>query len=156
MAQSLARVTLHLVFSTKNHRRSLVTDEMRQDACRYMTGTFRELDCPVLQINAAADHVHVLHSLSRTRTIADVVGSVKRSSSAWIRAQPWARRDPEFTRFHWQNGYGVFSVSESNVPAVLGYIARQEEHHRRMTFQEEVRALLKRHNVAYDERYVWD
>lgn len=81
---------------------------------------------------------------------------MKRESSAWIKDQPWARMNPDFAQFHWQNGYGIFSVSEASIADVAKYIDAQMEHHKRVTFQDEYRAFLKRHNVSYDERYVWE
>jgi hypothetical protein len=100
--------------------------------------------------------VHVLYLQSRTTTIADVVGAVKRDSSDWIKDQIWARMNPDFAQFHWQNGYGVFSVSESRIEEVAAYIDVQMEHHHRTTFQDEYREFLRLHKVPFDERYVWD
>jgi len=145
-----------LVFSTKNRQRVFLTDGMRGDTCRYLTGILNNLDCPLIRINIVTDHVHVLHQMSRTRTIADVVAAAKRESSEWVKTQPWARLNADFAQFHWQKGYGVFSVSESMIPTVIEYIDGQMEHHRRVTFQDEYREFLKRHNLEFDERYVWD
>ena len=156
MPQSLARVVLHLVFSTKDRRRVFVVQEMRDAAAGYITGVLKNLDCPVIRIGVVIEHVHVLYLQARTETVADVVAAVKRESSAWIKNQPWARMNPNFAQFHWQNGYGVFSVSESSVDEVAKYIDGQMEHHKRVTFQDEYRAFLKRHNVPFDERYVWE
>jgi len=156
MPQSLARVCLHLVFSVKDRRRVFVVEEMRATTVGYITGVLKNLDCPVIRIGVVTEHVHVLYLQARTKTIADVAAAVKRESSAWIKDQPWARMNPNFAQFHWQNGYGVFSVSESNVEDVAKYINGQMEHHKRVTFQDEYRAFLKRHNVEYDERYVWE
>ena len=157
MPQSLARVVLHLVFSAKDRRRVFVMQEMRDAAAGYITGVLKNLDCPVvIRIGVVTEHAHVLYLQSRTETVADVVAAVKRESSAWIKDQPWARMNPNFAQFHWQNGYGVFSVSESSVDDVAKYIDGQMEHHKRVTFQDEYRAFLKRHNVPYDERYVWE
>jgi len=156
MPQSLARVSLHLVFSAKDRRRVFVVQEMRDATAGYITGVLKNLDCPVIRIGVVTEHVHVLYLQSRTETVADVVATVKRESSAWIKDQPWARMNPNFAQFHWQNGYGVFSVSESNVKDVAQYIDGQMKHHKRVTFQDEYRAFLKRHNVPYDERYVWE
>ena len=156
MPQSLARVSLHLVFSTKDRRRVFLTDRMQQDTCRYVTGVLKGIDCPVIRINVVTDHAHVLHLMSRTRTIADIAGTVKRESSEWIKDQSWARGNADFAGFHWQKGYGVFSVSESKIPSVVEYIDRQVEHHRRVTFQDEYRAFLRRHGITFDERHVWD
>ena len=156
MPQSLARVVLHLVFSTKDRRRVFVVQEMRDAAAGYITGVLKNLDCPVVRICVVIEHVHVLYLQARTETVADVVAAAKRESSAWIKDQPWARMNPNFAQFHWQNGYGVFSVSESSVDDVAKYIDGQMEHHKRVTFQDEYRAFLKRHNVPFDERYVWE
>jgi len=156
MPQSLARVVLHLVFSTKDRRRVFVVQEMRDASAGYITGVLKNLDCPVVRIGVVIEHVHVLYLQARTETVADVVAAAKRESSAWIKDQPWARMNPNFAQFHWQNGYGVFSVSESSVDDVAKYIDGQMEHHKRVTFQDEYRAFLKRHNVPFDERYVWE
>ncbi len=156
MPQSLARIILHVVFSVRDRHRVFVLNRMQADTCRYMTGVMKNLDCPVIRIGTAVDHVHILHLLSRTRTIADVVGAVKRESSDWIKDQEWARGNSIFADFHWQRGYGAFSVSESRVASVVEYIDGQLQHHRRMTFQDEYRAFLQKHKVEYDERYVWD
>ena len=156
MPQSLARVVLHLVFSTKDRRRVFVVQEMRDAAAGYITGVLKNLDCPVVRIGVVIEHVHVLYLQARTETVADVVAAAKRESSVWIKDQPWARMNPNFAQFHWQNGYGVFSVSESSVDDVAKYIDGQMEHHKRVTFQDEYRAFLKRHNVPFDERYVWE
>ena len=156
MPQSLARVLLHLVFSTKDRRRVFLLDKMRHDTCRYMTGVLQNIDCAVIRIGTVTDHVHILHLMSRTCTIADVVGTVKRESSEWVKNQPWAQGNADFADFHWQKGYGVFSVSESKVQSVVEYVDRQLEHHGRVTFQEEYREFLHRHKIEFDERYVWD
>lgn len=115
----------------------------------YLIGTLVHLHCPSLQTGGTADHIHSLFSLARTRTIAEVVEEVKTSSSRWMKREG-------VPQFAWQAGYGAFSVSESRADAVIRYIMRQGEHHRRATFQDELRQFLARHGVAYDERYVWD
>ena len=102
-------------------------------------------------INSVENHVHTLFELARTVSVSEAVEQVKKSSSKWIKTQ-----GNEFTGFAWQAGYGAFAVSESNVPAVRDYIANQKEHHRRKSFQQEYRAFLDRHRLAFDERYVWD
>ena len=93
---------------------------------------------------------------ARTATVADVVAAAKRESTGWIVQQEWARGNADFAQFHWQGGYGVFSVSESKVDAVIKYIDNQMEHHKRVTFQDEYREFLKKHKVEFDEKYVWD
>ena len=150
MPQSLARLHIHLVFSTKN-REPLLNDAVRDALHAYMATVLQNLGCAPVLINSVEDHAHLLFDLARTVSISQVVEDVKKSSSKWIKT-----RSREFVGFAWQSGYGAFAVSESNVEAVRAYIANQREHHRTKTFQEEYRAFLERHNVAFDERYVWD
>ena len=150
MAQSLARLHIHLIFSTKARQRFL-PEHIRNSLHAYMATVLHNLHCPPVLINSTEDHVHLLFELSRTVTISQAVEDVKKFSSKWIKTQ-----GPEFSGFGWQAGYGAFSVSESNVHSVRHYIARQEEHHRQHSFQEEYLEFLKRHQVAFDERYVWD
>jgi putative transposase len=150
MPQSLARLHIHLVFSTKN-REPRIPDTTRDSLHRYMATVLQNLGCPPVLINSMPDHVHLLFDLSRTVHVSGVVEEVKKSSSKWIKTQG----DP-FAGFAWQSGYGAFAVSESNVPIVRDYIATQAEHHRRKSFQEEYRAFLEKHRVSFDERYVWD
>ena len=151
MPQSLAKVLLHLVFSTKHRQPFLQSPSVRQSLHAYVVGIFANLDCPSLIVNSVEDHIHVLFRLSRTESIARVVEEVKKSSSAWIKTQ-----DACLGGFYWQSGYAVFSVSQSSVPRVKRYIADQEEHHRKLSFQDELRVLLRKHEIEFDERYVWD
>jgi REP element-mobilizing transposase RayT len=116
-----------------------------------MTGILQKLDCPALTVGGVADHVHILCQLSRKVSIADLVQEVKSGSSKWTKSIERA-----IPSFHWQSGYAAFSVSQSNVDQVRRYIAGQEIHHRERTFQDELRAFLRRHQVEFDERYVWD
>ena len=132
------------------------TQEMRNGTSAYVTGILQNLDCPVIRIGTVVEHVHVLYQQNRTEALADVVGAVKRKSSEWIKSQPWARLNADFAQFHWQGGYGIFSVSESRIEHASAYIDGQMEHHKRVTFQDEYRSFLNRHNMKFDERYVWD
>lgn len=150
MPQSLARVHLHLVFSTK-HREPWLQDDVRDALHAYMSGTLANAGCPVTAINSVDDHVHVLFELSRTMAVCDTVEVLKTASSKWIKT-----RGERYAAFAWQAGYGVFAVSASNVPAVCRYIERQREHHRGADFQDEYRGLLDRHRTDFDERYIWD
>jgi REP element-mobilizing transposase RayT len=150
MAQSLARLITHLTFSTKL-RRPLITPELRADLNAYLSGILNKLESSAIEINCMADHAHVLFSLSRKRSLAEVVEELKKGSSKWIKTKSAALCD-----FYWQAGYGAFSVSQSNTDDVREYIVNQEEHHRKMTFQEEFRALLAKHQIEFDERYMWD
>jgi REP element-mobilizing transposase RayT len=152
MPQSLAKVLVHLVFSTK-HRTPWLRDRgLRAELYAYAATILRDtVDSPALLINGVEDHVHILYSLSRKFAIQDVVKECKTETTKWIKKQA-----PDLADFHWQNGYGIFSVSPSNIEAVKTYIANQEEHHRRMTFQDEFREMCRRHGIEIDERYVWD
>lgn len=151
MPQSLANVLLHIVFSTKNRQPFLSEAADRDVMTGYLIGTLKNIKCPSLAVGVVADHVHILCNLSRTITIAKLVEEIKTSSSARIKEQ-----GPALQEFSWQNGYGAFSVSQSNAPQVKQYVENQEEHHRTRTFEEEFRLLLEKHGVEYDERYVWD
>ena len=115
-----------------------------------MAAIFRELKSPSLCIDGTADHVHVLFSLARVVTIADLVEEVKTESSKWIKT-----KGPEFRNFHRQKGYGAFSIGQSNVETLRRYIRGQKQHHQRVTFQDEYRKFLKSYAIDYDERYVW-
>ena len=149
MAQSLACLHTHLVFSTKQ-RAPLIDDAIRKPLHAYLATVLQDLNCPAILINSVADHVHILFDLSRTSAISDVVEKLKTASSKWM------KRQAGHAGFSWQGGYGAFAVSESMVETVRRYIARQAEHHRKVTFQEEYRVFLERHRIAYDERYLWD
>ena len=151
MSQSLSAVYIHLIFSTKNRRPLLHDATFRASVHAYLGAVSRELDCPALLVGGVEDHVHILGRLGRTISQSEWVKELKRVSNAWIKSQSADMQD-----FQWQAGYGDFSVSHSNIESVERYIAGQEEHHRRQTFQDEYRAFLKRHAVEYDERYVWD
>lgn len=151
MPQSLARVVLHLTFSTKNRRPWLNQQDLRNDLHAYMAGILKNLESPAVIIGGVEDHVHILFSLSRNYAIKDIVRNTKADSSAWIK-----KKVNHVNDFAWQTGYGVFSVSESNVSVVTQYIANQEEHHRRKSFQDEFRSLCAKHGIEIDERYVWD
>jgi putative transposase len=150
MPQSLARLHVHLTFSTKD-RAPILDDSVRVDFHRYAAAILKKLACPVTLVNSVDDHVHVLFELARTVALCEVVKKVKASSSAWIKTQG---KDHE--GFAWQSGYGAFAVSQSHVASVRDYIAGQQEHHRTRSFQDEFREFLRSHEIEYDERYVWD
>jgi REP element-mobilizing transposase RayT len=150
MPQSLSSILIHLIFSTKN-REPLLSPEIDAELYPYIASIFKAMKSPALIIDGASDHLHTLFSLSRVVTIADLVEEVKTESSKWIKT-----KGQEFRNFHWQNGYGAFSISQSEVATVKRYIRRQKVHHRRVTFQDEYRRFLAAYEVEYDERYVWD
>ena len=151
MPQSLARVVLHVVFSTKNREPFLKDADLRKRLHAYMAGVLQRIGCEPILVGGVEDHVHLLGNLSRTVTIAELVEEAKKSPSKWVKDQ-----GPQYREFFWQSGYGAFSVSQSNVEKVRAYIATQEEHHRKVSFQDEFRALCRKHGVEIDERYAWD
>ncbi len=151
MSQSLAKVILHIVFSTKNRHPWLQDEGVRKELYAYMATILKALDSPAILINGVEDHVHILCLLSRSYAIKKLLEEVKKEPSKWIK-----RKAPEYRDFFWQGGYGVFSVSESKLEEAKNYLLRQEEHHKTMTFQDEFRWLCRKHGIAIDERYVWD
>lgn len=148
MPQSLANILIHATWSTK-YREPLISDGFRAGLHGYMAGILKNVESPALIINSVADHVHVLCQLSKNLAMCRLVEEVKKSSSKWMKKQG-------VVGFAWQNGYGAFSVSESNIAAVRKYIEDQAKHHKKVNFQDEFRAFCKRHHVPIDERYVWD
>jgi REP element-mobilizing transposase RayT len=150
MPQSLSSILIHLIFSTK-YREPYITPEIEGELHPYMASIFRGLKSPALAINGMPDHIHALFALSRVVSIADLVEEVKTNTSKWIKT-----KGPGFRNFHWQNGYGAFSVGQGELENVKRYIHSQKEHHRRVTFQDEYRKFLNDYGIKYDERYVWD
>lgn len=150
MPHSLARLHVHLIFSTKN-RAPLLRDAVRDALHRYLAVVLQNRGCAANLINSVDDHVHILFELGRTAAISTVVEEIKTASSRWIKTQ-----GPEYSGFAWQAGYGAFSVSESGIPAVREYIAGQREHHQKRSFEEEYRIFLERNRIAFDERYLRD
>ena len=150
MTQSLSSILVHLIFSTKNHE-PFITSVIDKELHPYIASIFRALKSPSLTIGGTNDHVHILFSLGRTISVADLTQDVKTESSKWIKT-----KGAEFENFHWQRGYGVFSIGQSQVTSLKRYIAGQRLHHQRTTFQEEYRQFLRGYGMEYDERYVWD
>lgn len=132
MAQSLARLWTHLIFSTKDRFPLLSDKSIRTDMHAYLATVLRNHDCKTLIVGGVADHVHALFALSRNYSVAMIVREIKRTSSSWVK-----ELSPKLRKFHWQNGYGAFSVSQSDLGRVISYIDRQERHHQRVTFQDE-------------------
>ncbi len=149
MAHSHVHLLSHVIFGTKNRSR-WIEPETRKRLLPYMGGIVRELGGNALAINGTEDHVHLLMLLPATESMADAMRVVKTNSSRWIH-ETWTSKK----MFAWQTGYAAFSVSRSGREEVARYIENQEEHHRRMTFEEEYVAFLERHGIAYDDRYLW-
>jgi putative transposase len=150
MPQSFASLHVHIVFSSK-HRQPFLNDELRPRLFEYVGGIARQLDCALIAAGGTEDHVHLLASLGRSKAVADAVRLIKTNSSGWIHDE-----FKELGDFQWQQGYGAFAVSFSSLDAVKRYLADQESHHRKRSYQEEFRELLRRHGLEWDERYVWD
>jgi REP element-mobilizing transposase RayT len=148
--QSLSAVYIHLVFSTKNRQPFLRNPELRSRLHAQLGGISKTLGCAPILTGGIEDHVHMLARFGRTITQAEWVKELKRVSNLWLKSEHG------LSDFEWQGGYADFSVSESNLEQVKRYIASQEEHHRKTNFQDELRALLTRHRVEWDERYIWD
>src|SRR5438477_12123530 len=142
MSQSLVKNLVHLVYSTK-HREPMIPADHRAALCAYQAGIFKQWESPALVIGGVEDHVHALFALSKNHPLKKVVEEVKKGSSKWMKSEGTGNAD-----FYWQNGYAAFSVSASNVQEVKRYIENQQEDHRKMTFQDELRALLERHQIA--------
>ena len=149
MAQSLAKVYLHIVFSTKRRRPLLIDEAVRKQCHAYLAGACKARGSPSLIVGGVADHVHILCTLARDESISVLIRELKRESSK-------AMKEKGLSSFYWQAGYGAFPISPSHVAAVKQYIKDQESHHRKESFQSEFRRLLKKYEVEYDERFVWD
>lgn len=149
MAHTLTQLFIHIIFSTKD-RSPCIDPEIRQELFAYLGGIVRQLKGRAVCINGTSDHVHILLEIPSSVCLADMPRILKTNSSRWVHLK-W----PSRSGFAWQAGYSAFSVSRSNVPAVSRYIARQEQHHRKTGFQEELIAYLKKHNIRYDDRFLW-
>lgn len=150
MSQSLASILIHLVFSTKN-REPFIREHIEVELHKYTSTVLANFGSPVLSINGTADHIHLLVALGRTSSIAEVVEEAKIKSSKWIKT-----KGKEFNGFHWQAGYGAFSIGRSQIGALKRYIGNQKKHHRLRSFQDEYREILAKYEIEFDERYVWD
>ncbi len=150
MPQSLGKLIVHIIFSTKN-REPWPDANVRPRMHAYLATICRDLGVELVRVGGVADHVHIVTTLPRTLSQAQLIEQIKKTSSKWIKAV-----DPRYRGFSWQRRYGAFSVSPSQLDAVLRYIKEQPEHHRNRTFQEEYRDLLRNLGVDFDERYVWD
>jgi REP element-mobilizing transposase RayT len=150
MPQSLAKILIHTVFSTKN-RADLIPVEIESELFHYIHGINANHDSKLITGNGTSNHVHLLISLGRTIDISSLIGEIKRSSSMWIKT-----KGDGFENFYWQEGFGAFSIGQSQVAAISEYIGKQKTHHAKYCFKDEFRELLKKYEVDYDERYVWD
>jgi len=150
MPQSLTKVYIHLVFSTK-YRQPLIDDAIKPELFAYLGGVCQALECIPVRVGGHDDHVHILCLLSKKVALMDLLEEVKKRSSKWIKTKGEA-----YLNFYWQRGYGAFSVNPKGVPIVVRYIDNQAIHHRKKDFKDEFRAYLNKYQIEYDERYVWD
>jgi putative transposase len=150
MAHTFTHLLTHIIFSSKD-RRPFLNADLKSRLFPYLGGIIRAHDGKAIIINGPADHVHILASIAAKLSLADLMRELKADSSGWIH-----KNVPNQKMFAWQIGYNAFSVSHSNRFEVEKYIADQEEHHRQVSFQEEFVAFLKRHEIEYDERFLWE
>jgi len=150
MGQSLVKNYIHIVFSTKNHI-PLIVPPFEQELHAYLAGICKNMECQPIKIGGFTDHVHILCMLSKKIALVKLLEEIKSHSSKWMKT-----KHESLKNFYWQDGYGTFSVNPSETDIVIQYIENQHEHHKKKTFQEEYRAFLKKYNVEYNERYVWD
>lgn len=150
LASTYTNLVYHMVFGTKE-RRSLITPALRAELYAYIGGIIRDERGVLFEIGGMADHIHIAAKYRADVSVADMVRLIKTNSSKWA----GERRDLTLW-YGWQTGYGAFSVSESRLPALRTYIQNQKQHHTTTSFQEEFVALLEKHGIDYDERYLWD
>jgi len=149
MAGTFTNLLFHIVFSTRD-RAPLITPQLRPELFNYIGGILREQGGILLEIGAMEDHVHLLVKIRADQSVAEIVRLIKANSSKWLNEKP-----DSSSRFEWQGGYGAFTVSESQVPAVRKYILAQEEHHKTKSFQDQFIEMLNRHGLKFDEKYIW-
>ncbi len=149
MAQTLVSLMVHVIFSTKN-REPFITPEIEPELFAYVGGILKNHESRLLDAGGTADHVYLLISQSKNVSLSSLMKDVKKDSSSWLKT-----KGRGFRSFHWQDGYGAFSIGKSDIPELKKYIASQKEHHRKRTFQEELIAFLDEYGIAYDERYLW-
>jgi putative transposase len=150
MTQSLVKILIHAVFSTKN-RENLISQQIEPQLFGYFSGIVENNKSKLILANGTENHVHLLISIGKTLSISELIGDIKRDSSVWIKKQ-----DLQFNNFRWQEGYGAFSVGQTQVDEVLKYIGKQKEHHQEKTFENEMRGFYRKYQVEFDEKYVWD
>lgn len=149
MAQTLVSLLVHVIFSTKN-REPFITLEIEPELFAYIGGILKNHDSRLLNAGGTGDHVHLLISQSKNVSLSSLMKDVKKDSSSWVKT-----KGRQFRNFHWQDGYGAFSIAQSNILELQKYLATQKEHHRKCTFQEELIAFFKEYDLAYDETYLW-
>ncbi|NOT76183.1 MAG: IS200/IS605 family transposase [Cyclobacteriaceae bacterium] len=150
MSQSLVKIYLHITFSTKYHE-PLIFEEIEKELHNYLAEICTSIECHPIKIGGYDDHVHIVCSLSRKIALMNLIEELKTSSSGWMKS-----KDVRLKKFYWQDGYYAVSVNPADLQELINYVENQREHHKKVTYKEEVIALLKKNRIAYDERYVWD
>lgn len=150
MSQTDVSVYLHAVFSTKN-RFSFITSEIEPELFAYIGGILNNLGCRLLAANGTENHVHLLFSMDKNVHIPKLIGTIKRESSRWLKS-----KSNMLSKFGWQDGYSVFSVGHTQLPAVKKYIAGQKAHHAKKLFEDEMRSFYTKYEIEFNEQYVWD
>lgn len=150
MAQSLAKIILHVVFSTKG-RKNTIPEQFRNELHAYIAGIIRSIGGEAYRVGGTNDHIHIACLLPRTLTVSKLLEDVKKSSSVWLKT-----KDSQCKFFSWQAGYGAFSVAQSQLDALVAYIDNQKEHHEKLSYEDEFVEVLKRYRVDYDDRYLWE
>jgi putative transposase len=150
MAGTYTKLYYHVVFSTK-HRKRFITDQLEDELHKYICGIIRGIGGQAIEVNGTPDHVHILATIPPTVSISDALRTIKANSSKWVHETA-----PNVAAFAWQDGYSAFTVSASQIEAVRQYIRDQKDHHCERDFKAELLALLQKHGIEYDERYLWD
>ena len=145
---TFTQISYHIVFSTKN-RKPVLLEEKRPELFKYIWGILKNKRCQLFRINGVEDHQHLLSSIHPTVALADLIRILKTSTSTWIKSKGYF---PEFA--NWQEGYGAFTCSHKDRESIVQYIINQKEHHRRITFKEEIIQLLKNAGIVYDGKYL--
>ncbi len=148
MPQSLSKVAVHIIFSTKN-RVNFLDGDIRLQTHAYIATVLRDMKSYVYRVGGTENHIHIACTLPRICSQSDFLNKIKNTSSKWL-------KNEEVPDFYWQSGYGVFAVSQSHVDVLVKYIDNQMEHHKTKTFKEEFREFLEKYQIKYDEKYVWD
>ena len=150
MPQSLVKILVHIVFSAKN-RADLIAPDIEPDLFAYIHGIVENNKSKMIAANGTTNHIYLLVSLGETVDVSDLIGDIKRDSTKWIK-----KRGAQFQDFYWQEGYGAFSIGQSQVESVVKYIANQKQHHAKQDFKDEFRKFLQSYEIEFDERFVWD
>jgi REP element-mobilizing transposase RayT len=150
MANTYTQIYIHIVFAVQD-RQSIIRKECKEELHKYITGIIRNKDQKLIAINSMSDHIHILIGMKPNIALSDLVRDIKANSSKFINEKNWVRG-----RFNWQEGFGAFSYSHSQLNGIANYIQNQEKHHSKKSFKEEYLEILKKFNVEYDMEYVFD